>query len=168
MLQKLAIVLLAPLLIWQGRQVIGTRHSRNLSLKRHMSGILAPRFPIKKNPTMPNTAPATQQFSDVGLNNELLKSLKEAGYQQMTPVQAMSLPLVLRGDDVVVQDKRALAKPPYLLWGYLPNCTHFIVILYFSVQTLLLLYKLYCQFTQLKALPAGPATGPCPLEVVAT
>jgi len=129
MLQKLAIVLLAPLLIWQGRQVIGTRHSRNLSLKRHMSGILAPRFPIKKNPTMPNTAPATQQFSDVGLNNELLKSLKEAGYQQMTPVQAMSLPLVLRGDDVVVQAQTGSGKTAVFALGILAK-----------------LYTLYCYF----------------------
>lgn len=83
---------------------------------------------------MPNTAPATQQFSDVGLNNELLKSLKEAGYQQMTPVQAMSLPLVLRGDDVVVQAQTGSGKTAVFALGILAKlytlycyCTNFIV-----------------------------------------
>jgi len=68
---------------------------------------------------MSNTTPVIQQFSEVGLNDELLKSLNEAGYQQMTPVQAMSLPLILRGDDVVVQAQTGSGKTAAFALGIL-------------------------------------------------
>ncbi|SFR51295.1 ATP-dependent RNA helicase DbpA [Pseudidiomarina maritima] len=59
---------------------------------------------------MSKSLPAASNFAEVGLAEALLKSLNEAGYEQMTPVQASSLPLMLGGDDVVVQAQTGSGK----------------------------------------------------------
>ncbi|MCJ8271127.1 MAG: DEAD/DEAH box helicase, partial [Psychrosphaera sp.] len=49
-------------------------------------------------------------FSSLPLPSELLTNLDDLGYQAMTPIQAMSLPLILKGDDVIAQGKTGSGK----------------------------------------------------------
>lgn len=74
------------------------------------------------------------EFNQVGLSAELLSSLTEAGYKQMTPVQAESLPAVLKGDDVVVQAETGSGKTAVFALGLLSKLTAKA----FSVQALVL------------------------------
>ncbi len=41
------------------------------------------------------------RFQDLGLREEILKAVEEAGYREPTPIQARAVPEVLRGRDVV-------------------------------------------------------------------
>jgi ATP-independent RNA helicase DbpA len=52
----------------------------------------------------------TDQFNSLPLKKELLDNLKELNYNSMTPIQAMSLPLVLKGTDVIAQAKTGSGK----------------------------------------------------------
>ncbi|GMQ88070.1 MAG: ATP-dependent RNA helicase DbpA [Gammaproteobacteria bacterium] len=49
-------------------------------------------------------------FSVLGLDVSLLANLESMGYQTMTPVQAQSLPLVLRGNDLIAQAETGSGK----------------------------------------------------------
>lgn len=49
-------------------------------------------------------------FSSLPLQEALLTNLSSLGYQQMTPVQAKSLPLMLEGKDVIAQAKTGSGK----------------------------------------------------------
>ncbi|MFB1036302.1 MAG: ATP-dependent RNA helicase DbpA, partial [Sinobacterium sp.] len=44
-------------------------------------------------------------FSSLNLNDDLLKNLSSLDYQKMTPIQALSLPDILAGKDVIGQGK---------------------------------------------------------------
>ena len=50
------------------------------------------------------------QFDTLGLSADLLKNLTSLGYQQMTPIQAQSLPHILAGRDVIGQAKTGSGK----------------------------------------------------------
>jgi ATP-independent RNA helicase DbpA len=52
----------------------------------------------------------TLSFSDLSLPKEQITNLNELGYQQMTPVQAAALPVILQGKDVVAQAKTGSGK----------------------------------------------------------
>jgi len=41
------------------------------------------------------------KFTDLGLNDELLRAVHEAGYEEPTPIQAQAIPVVLMGRDVL-------------------------------------------------------------------
>jgi len=49
-------------------------------------------------------------FSNLQLQDDLLKNLSSLGYQSMTPIQAGSLPLILSGKDVIGQGKTGSGK----------------------------------------------------------
>ena len=49
-------------------------------------------------------------FSCLGLRVDLLKNLTSLGYESMTPVQALSLPPILSGKDVIGQGKTGSGK----------------------------------------------------------
>jgi len=52
----------------------------------------------------------TKPFQSLELKGELLKNLESLGFKAMTPVQQESLPLVLKGDDLIVQAKTGSGK----------------------------------------------------------
>ena len=47
------------------------------------------------------TAPATIPFSELGLSDAVLKSLKDVGYEIPSAIQAATIPILLEGKDVV-------------------------------------------------------------------
>lgn len=57
-----------------------------------------------------NDGKSTSAFSSLNLHKDLLKNLTSLGYQKMTPVQAQSLPEMLKGKDVIAQAKTGSGK----------------------------------------------------------
>lgn len=51
-----------------------------------------------------------QSFDSLSLKREILKALNIAGYEKMTPVQQESLPIGLKGSDLIVQAKTGSGK----------------------------------------------------------
>ncbi|CAB5498943.1 ATP-dependent RNA helicase DbpA [Bathymodiolus thermophilus thioautotrophic gill symbiont] len=49
-------------------------------------------------------------FSSLSLKPDLLKNLSSLGYESMTPIQALSLPIILSGEDVIGQGKTGSGK----------------------------------------------------------
>jgi ATP-independent RNA helicase DbpA len=49
-------------------------------------------------------------FDSLRLNQKLLENLSELGFAQMTPIQELSLPLILDGSDVIAQAKTGSGK----------------------------------------------------------
>ncbi|MFA5960989.1 MAG: ATP-dependent RNA helicase DbpA [Tatlockia sp.] len=49
-------------------------------------------------------------FSSLGLRSELFDNLASLGYEDMTPIQAQSLPLMLQGSDLIAQAKTGSGK----------------------------------------------------------
>lgn len=60
--------------------------------------------------TTSNTAINEWSFAALTLRKELLDNLEYLGYKQMTPVQALSLPLILQDHDVIAQAKTGSGK----------------------------------------------------------
>ncbi|WP_342652165.1 ATP-dependent RNA helicase DbpA [Vibrio metschnikovii] len=60
-------------------------------------------------------------FSTVPLKPELLSNLETLGYTQMTPIQALSLPTILAGRDVIGQGKTGSGKTAAFGLGVLSN-----------------------------------------------
>jgi ATP-dependent RNA helicase DeaD len=52
----------------------------------------------------------TTTFETLGLDNSLLTSLKELGYETPTPIQAQSIPVLLAGDDILAQAQTGTGK----------------------------------------------------------
>ena len=57
-----------------------------------------------------NNDKAALAFSSLNLHQDLLKNLSTLGYENMTPIQAMSLPEMLVGKDVIAQGKTGSGK----------------------------------------------------------
>ena len=53
---------------------------------------------------------STTDFSSLDLHPDLLKNLSSLGYESMTPIQALSLPAILSGEDVIGQGKTGSGK----------------------------------------------------------
>ncbi|MFC1510213.1 DEAD/DEAH box helicase [Candidatus Omnitrophota bacterium] len=49
-------------------------------------------------------------FETCGLSNNLLQSVKYAGYQEPTPIQSQSIPIILKGMDVIAEAKTGTGK----------------------------------------------------------
>ncbi|MCX5681964.1 MAG: DEAD/DEAH box helicase, partial [Candidatus Omnitrophica bacterium] len=49
-------------------------------------------------------------FSSLGLSQDLLEAVKYAGYETPTPVQESVIPLILKGNDLIVQAKTGTGK----------------------------------------------------------
>ncbi|MGB1192005.1 MAG: DEAD/DEAH box helicase, partial [Pseudomonadales bacterium] len=52
----------------------------------------------------------SKSFSQLALRNELLLSTSEMGYTELTDIQALSLPVMLAGQDVLAQAKTGSGK----------------------------------------------------------
>ena len=50
------------------------------------------------------------KFSELGLTEEVLKSIKAAGFEEATPIQEQTIPLVLQGCDVIGQAQTGTGK----------------------------------------------------------
>ncbi len=61
----------------------------------------------------------SNQFRDFNLKEELLKNLEELGFTKMTPIQEKSLPLALKGDDLIGQAKTGSGKTAAFSLGIL-------------------------------------------------
>ena len=59
---------------------------------------------------MKNNHLTQTRFSNLELSQEILQSLKEAGFQHCTPIQDKTLPLALRGRDVAGQAQTGTGK----------------------------------------------------------
>ncbi|MCM2678533.1 ATP-dependent RNA helicase DbpA [Echinimonas agarilytica] len=77
---------------------------------------------------------STTDFSSLPLKPGLLENLSSLGYEQMTPIQAQSLPDVLAGKDVIAQGKTGSGKTAAFALGLLQRLN----VKRFRVQTLVL------------------------------
>lgn len=50
------------------------------------------------------------KFSELGLQQDLLKAIKRSGFEEATPIQAATIPLVLEGKDVIGQAQTGTGK----------------------------------------------------------
>ena len=50
------------------------------------------------------------KFSELGLNDALLKAIKRAGFEETTPIQEQTIPLALEGKDVIGQAQTGTGK----------------------------------------------------------
>lgn len=57
-----------------------------------------------------NNGKAPLAFSSLNIHQDLVKNLSSLGYQEMTPIQAQSLPQMLAGKDVIAQAKTGSGK----------------------------------------------------------
>ena len=53
---------------------------------------------------------APQKFTDLGLNKELLQAVASMGFEEPTPIQAKTIPLLLKGKDVIGQAQTGTGK----------------------------------------------------------
>ena len=52
----------------------------------------------------------SNKFDSLKLNDELIKNLAELEYVEMTPIQKKSLPITLKGNDIIAQAKTGSGK----------------------------------------------------------
>lgn len=64
---------------------------------------------------------SSSQFSSLKLPEKQLQNLTDLGYQQMTPIQQQSLPLVMSGKDVIAKAKTGSGKTAAFGIGLLEN-----------------------------------------------
>ncbi|MDK9736343.1 ATP-dependent RNA helicase DbpA [Vibrio sp. D404a] len=76
----------------------------------------------------------TAKFSSIALKPELIQTLDSLGYTEMTPIQALSLPSILDGKDVIGQGKTGSGKTAAFGLGVLQNLR----VKRFRVQSLVL------------------------------
>ena len=74
------------------------------------------------------------QFSTLNLNANLLKNLDSLSYAQMTPIQAKSLPIMLKGADVIAQAKTGSGKTAAFALALLQNLN----VKQFAIQAIVL------------------------------
>ena len=73
-------------------------------------------------------------FSNLPLSSDMIDNLNKMGYENMTPVQAETLPIILEGDDVIAQAKTGSGKTAAFGIGLLSK----LQVKKFRVQTLVL------------------------------
>src|SRR6185312_7244912 len=56
---------------------------------------------VKRRTMPPETTEPANSFEELRLAPELLKAVRRAGYEQPTPIQTRTIPLILRGRDVI-------------------------------------------------------------------
>nr|WP_275665599.1 ATP-dependent RNA helicase DbpA [Vibrio sp. Isolate30] len=81
-----------------------------------------------------NCPVTTAKFSSIALKPELIQTLDSLGYTEMTPIQALSLPSILGGKDVIGQGKTGSGKTAAFGLGVLQNLR----VKRFRVQSLVL------------------------------
>ena len=50
------------------------------------------------------------KFGELGLSKSLLRAVKQSGYEEATPIQAETIPMVLDGEDVIGQAQTGTGK----------------------------------------------------------
>lgn len=50
------------------------------------------------------------KFTELGLNDALLKAIKRSGFEEATPIQEKTIPLALAGKDVIGQAQTGTGK----------------------------------------------------------
>lgn len=50
------------------------------------------------------------KFGELGLSKSLLRAVKQSGYEEATPIQAETIPMVLKGEDVIGQAQTGTGK----------------------------------------------------------
>jgi len=50
------------------------------------------------------------KFKELGLSEDLLAAVTDAGYEEATPIQAETIPMVLAGQDVIGQAQTGTGK----------------------------------------------------------
>ena len=50
------------------------------------------------------------KFGELGLSKSLLRAVKQSGYEEATPIQAQTIPMVLKGQDVIGQAQTGTGK----------------------------------------------------------
>ena len=50
------------------------------------------------------------KFNELGLEEDLLKAIKRSGFEEATPIQEATIPLVLAGIDVIGQAQTGTGK----------------------------------------------------------
>jgi len=73
-------------------------------------------------------------FASLPLSKSLLSNLESLNYQQMTEIQAQSLPLILKGEDVIAQGKTGSGKTAAFTLGIL----HHLRVKQFNIQSLVI------------------------------
>lgn len=73
-------------------------------------------------------------FSNLGLREPLVNNLASLGYEQMTPVQSLSLPVLLKGDDLIAQSQTGSGKTAAFALALL----HHLKVEFYTVQALIL------------------------------
>lgn len=63
-----------------------------------------------KAPAAQDDSEPTTTFEDVGLSGELLNSIKAVGYEEPTPIQLATIPVLLDGKDVIAQAQTGSGK----------------------------------------------------------
>lgn len=58
----------------------------------------------------PKPAPNAEGFSELGLDDNLIKALVDLGYEAPTPIQAQAIPLILDGGDIIGQAQTGTGK----------------------------------------------------------
>jgi ATP-independent RNA helicase DbpA len=81
-----------------------------------------------------NATVSTTSFSDLALDPSLVTNLDSMGFHTMTPIQALSLPRILEGKDVIGQGKTGSGKTAAFGLGVLNN----LMVQRFRVQSLVL------------------------------
>ena len=67
--------------------------------------------PARREPDTAAHTPLTDlRFAELDLAQELLRGLEDAGFERCTPIQAQTLPLALRGEDVAGQAQTGTGK----------------------------------------------------------
>jgi ATP-dependent RNA helicase DeaD len=58
----------------------------------------------------PVDSPAPVSFADLGLNDAVVQALRDVGYESPTPIQAATIPVLLRGADLLGQAQTGTGK----------------------------------------------------------
>ena len=53
---------------------------------------------------------ATEKFEELHLARELLRAVEDVGFEEMTPIQAAAIPLILEGKDIIGQAQTGTGK----------------------------------------------------------
>src|SRR5450631_2427433 len=61
-------------------------------------------------PMQPADSPTSISFADLGLNEAVVQALKDVGYESPTPIQAATIPVLLRGEDLLGQAQTGTGK----------------------------------------------------------
>ena len=53
---------------------------------------------------------STEKFEDLAISKELLRAVQEIGFEEMTPIQAEAIPLIIEGKDIIGQAQTGTGK----------------------------------------------------------